>query len=191
MLHALKTTGCFGLLVTATTIEKPVSNVSIDGSDSVAVRGADMWPSGRGGGVACGCGGTEGNEQRGGGQPWGHNRVPTGPDSPCVLVNQGPIWQQSNERSLWALSFFFYNIGSIIIKKKKNGGKGLKSNSESVVRLQRTVPSEPDVPELQEWFDCSAALKKNPKINKNIKSNIVGSALLEVRRERVGSLAKT
>lgn len=87
--------------------------------------------------------------------------------------------------------FFFYNIGSIIIKKKKNGGKGLKSNSESVVRLQRTVPSEPDVPELQEWFDCSAALKKKPKINKNIKSNIVGSALLEVRRERVGSLAKT
>lgn len=69
VLHALKTTGCFGLLVTATTIEKPVSNVSIDGSDSVAVRGADMWPSGRGGGEACGCGGTEGNEQRGGGQP--------------------------------------------------------------------------------------------------------------------------
>lgn len=50
VLHALKTTGCFGLLVAATTIEKPVSNVSIDGSDSAAVRGADMWPSGSVGG---------------------------------------------------------------------------------------------------------------------------------------------
>lgn len=44
---------------------------------------------------------------------------------------------------------------------------------------------ELDVPELREWFNCSAALKKKKK-----KSIMDGSALLEVRKETRENLAR-
>ena len=131
------------------------------GSESVmAVRGADMWAFGRGEKRPVAAEIQRGNKDGGGraalSASWGLNKVPSDPDSPRLLVNQGPIWQQSNERRHWAPNIFFSIILAvfIVLKKKGNdGGKGLKANSESVVRLQWTVLSE-----LQEWLDCSAAL---------------------------------
>lgn len=117
-----KTTVCYGLEVTAAATRSLL--VSLEGpnagSECVAVRGADMWASGE---VREGQKLQEhrGETRREGRRAalsasWGLNRVPSEPDSPCLLVNQGSLWQQSNERRHWALNiFFFYNIGSIVV----------------------------------------------------------------------------
>lgn len=66
---------------------------------------------GRGGGKASGCRHTEGRRAALS-TSWELNR-------PCLLANQGPLWQQSNESRHRALNNFFSIILAVSLFKKK------------------------------------------------------------------------